>query len=255
VVPPGLTMGALNMAGYEAAAGQLLMLLNDDVVARTPGWDSCVRTCFAAFPDEILLVHVNDTVLQKALCTFPIVSRRFCELVGGICPREYRRYRIDDHIEDIFNLLGVLSERRTLYLEDVIFEHLNHVTNQQGLRQYFSEETTLALDARVFAEQSDCRKELALRLKSRLAPRASSRTQALWRSKLASVTDPFALRRPERLRVLTAAELRRPGGISPREPWFNGWRQRVGKCVHEKGYHGLAAAAGRKLLRGMGVLR
>src|SRR5579884_3604785 len=39
VVPRGQTMGALNSAGYEASSGDYLMLLNDDVVARTPGWD------------------------------------------------------------------------------------------------------------------------------------------------------------------------------------------------------------------------
>src|SRR5262249_27121123 len=210
IVPPGLSMGALNTAGYEASTGDLLMLLNDDVVARTPGWDICVRRCFAAFPDGILLVHVNDTVLQKALCAFPIVSRKFCELVGGICPREYKRYRIDDHIEDIFNLLGVLGERRSLYLEEVIFEHLNHVKTEQGLRQYFAEESTLAIDARFYDEQWPRRKELALRLRNHLAPRASAKKQASWRSRLASVADPFSLRRPERLRVITAADLAGP---------------------------------------------
>src|SRR5262249_32378275 len=130
VVPPGRSMGSLNTAGYEAAAGELLMLLNDDVVVRTSGWDTCVQSCFAAFPDGILLVHVNDRFFQKALGPFPFVWGKFCDLVGGICPGGYRRYRIDDHIEDIFNLLGVLGERRSLYLEDVIFEHLNHVTNE-----------------------------------------------------------------------------------------------------------------------------
>src|SRR5437870_6522897 len=50
LVPPGQTMGSLNMAGYEAARGRLLMLLNDDVLARTPGWDDSVRACFAAYP-------------------------------------------------------------------------------------------------------------------------------------------------------------------------------------------------------------
>src|SRR5262249_47778852 len=60
VVPSGQTMGALNMAGYDASRGRYLMLLNDDVIARTPGWDNAVRSCFAAYPDEILLVHVND---------------------------------------------------------------------------------------------------------------------------------------------------------------------------------------------------
>src|SRR5438067_1182051 len=41
-VNPGLTMGALCMAGYRATTGDFMMLLNDDVVLRTPGWDDQV---------------------------------------------------------------------------------------------------------------------------------------------------------------------------------------------------------------------
>src|SRR4051812_23389179 len=37
--PPHRTMGQLNRAGCAAARGEFLMLLNDDVVARTPAWD------------------------------------------------------------------------------------------------------------------------------------------------------------------------------------------------------------------------
>ncbi len=203
VVAPGLTMGALNQAGYEGASGRYLMLLNDDVVVRTPGWDRTIHTCFRNFPDDILLVHVNDTVFQKALCTFPIVSRRFCEFVGGICPADYRRYRIDDHIEDLFNLLGLLGERRSLYLPHVVFEHGNYVVNPAGVRQYFSEPTILASDARIFDAWLCWRKEQALRLKSCLAGGA---VRGWWRRRLAKVQDALALRVPERLRVVTVEE-------------------------------------------------
>src|ERR1022692_2783693 len=34
-VAPGLAMGSLNMAGYRAATGKYLMLLNDDIVLRS----------------------------------------------------------------------------------------------------------------------------------------------------------------------------------------------------------------------------
>jgi glycosyltransferase involved in cell wall biosynthesis len=255
IVPPGLTMGALNMAGYEASTGDVITLLNDDVVARTPGWDAAFRKCFAAFADGILLIHFNDTIFQKALCTFPVVSRRFCELAGGICPRDYRRYRIDDHIEDIFNLLGLLGERRSLYLEDVIFEHLNYVTNEHGVRQYFAEETTLAIDARLFDELADERKKLTLRLKNSLAQAASARQRASWQAKLAAVQNHFALRRPERLRVVMSAELARPSGISRHEPWMNGFRQRWARCVERWGYAGLARATARRILRSLTSLR
>lgn len=111
---PGRTMGALNVDGYEASRGEFVMLLNDDVVVRTRGWDRIALRWLRRFPDGVALVHVNDTLMRDHLCTFPLVSRRFCELAGGICPADYRRYRIDDHIEDVFNMLAVLGVRRSV---------------------------------------------------------------------------------------------------------------------------------------------
>jgi hypothetical protein len=249
VVPPGMTMGALNMAGYEAATGRYFMLLNDDVMARTAGWDTKIAACFAAFPDEMVLVHVNDTVFQTELCTFPVVSRKFCEFAGGICPREYQRYRIDDHVEDVFNLLGVLGERRILYLPEVVFEHFNHVTNEAGVRQYFSEPATLAVDAAVFDQRFGERKELALQLKSHIKGKCAPQNLARWRAKLALVTDPFSLRWPERLRVLTNEDLVTSAAILRADGWWHGMRRRLRKRIRESGYRGLALSGARRLLR------
>ena len=151
VVPPGRTMGAINRAGYEASAGDYVMLLNDDVIARTPGWDATALACFRRFPDPIVLVHVNDTLFRDRLCTFPLTTRAFCERAGGICPPEYIRYRIDDHIEDVFNLLAVLGRRRTVYLPDVVFQHYNLIERPEGDRVYASDPAVLALDAPRFA--------------------------------------------------------------------------------------------------------
>src|SRR5579859_1894550 len=41
-VKPGLTMGGLNMAGYRQSTGKYVLLLNDDIVLRTPDWDGQV---------------------------------------------------------------------------------------------------------------------------------------------------------------------------------------------------------------------
>jgi GT2 family glycosyltransferase len=201
IVPPGLTMGALNMAGYEASAGRYLMLLNDDVIARTSAWDERVRDCFRDFPDEVALVHVNDLLFRQSLCTFPLVTRTYCELAGGVCPPEYVRYRIDDHIGDVFNLLTLLDERRTVYLPDVVFEHLHYEENRSGERRYASDPAIMALDAPRFEALRSERKELALRLKEHIDERSRRAIAAQHRRNLDGVAEPFALRAPQRLRV------------------------------------------------------
>ena len=151
VVSPRKTMGDLNRAGYEASGGDYVMLLNDDVIARTRGWDETALACFRRFPDPIVLVHVNDTLFRDRLCTFPLTTRAFCERAGGICPAEYVRYRIDDHIEDVFNLLALLGRRRTVYLPDVVFRHCNTIERPEGDHVYASDPAVLALDAPRFA--------------------------------------------------------------------------------------------------------
>jgi hypothetical protein len=243
VVPPGLPMGALNTAGYEASAGDFLMLLNDDVVVRTPGWDDRFRACFRRVPDGIALLHPNDTLLRDHLCTFPVVSRTFCRLAGGICPREYLRYRIDDHIEDVFNLLAVLGERRVLYLPDVVFEHRNAVALPQGGRAYMSDPAVLALDAPRFEALFAERKELALRLREYLAGGASPVVRDSWRRRLEEVSDSFALRVPGRQRL----ELRgRVHLVRERAAALAGQAR---ACVRQKGYAGLVRALARRLVR------
>lgn len=201
LVPPRQTMGALNMAGYEASTGRYVMLLNDDVVARTPGWDERMLSCFQKWVDDIVLVHVNDLLFGADLCTFPVVTRRFGELAGGICPREYVRYRIDDHISDLFNLLAVLGERRTHYLPDVVFEHFNYQAGLAGDRHHHVDQAVLALDAQRFEDLFPERKELALKLKEHIDDVARSSVDKDRRQLLDSIRDPFSLRVPQRLRV------------------------------------------------------
>lgn len=250
VGPPGRTMGALNRAGYAASAGDYVMLLNDDVVARTPGWDATALKCFRRFPDPVALLHVNDTLFRDQLCTFPLTSRAFCEMAGGICPQEYIRYRIDDHIEDVFNLLAFLGERRTVYLPDVVFQHLNTVEGPEGDRVYASDPAILAADAPRFEALFPARKELALRLLDFIEGGSESDVTAARRRLLGAVADPFALRTNGRQSVVRAPLWRRLAG-APRDmaEGTANLLSRVRGCVRRKGVCGLAGAAARRLLR------
>jgi hypothetical protein len=228
VVEPGLTMGALNMAGYEAGAGDFFMLLNDDVIVRSPAWDRQVLSACGRFADGIVLVHVNDTLFGEGMCTFPVVSRTFCQLAGGICPGDYRRYRIDDHIENIFHLLGALDERRILYLPDVVFEHDKYTESTTGEKAYFLDPAVQALDGPRHDQLSGQRKQIAGRLKHHIELcrgrtwQNDGRLDAVIESSLPRIRE--IVRRP----VL----------------------QRIRACYQKKGFRGLARSASKILLGG-----
>lgn len=201
VVRAGLNMGELNMAGYKRSSGQFIMLLNDDVIVRTKDWDERVLAVFKSIPDEIVLVHVNDKIFQEKLCTFPFVSRTFCEQAGGICPTDYVRYRIDDHIYNVFNLLSVLGKTRIIYLPDVIFEHTNAITTASGQIEYKPDEAIHAVDTKRFDELLPDRKELAVQLAGFIDQYLSKENSSLRRQQLEPVTDSVALRTPEHMRI------------------------------------------------------
>ena len=236
--PPGRTMGELNRAGYAASHGQLVMLLNDDVVVRTHGWDRTVLACFKRFPDPVALVHVNDTLIRDYLCTFPILSRAYCELIGGICPADYERYRIDDHIEDVFNILASLGVRRTVYLPDVIFEHCNSVNHPTAGAVYESDPEILARDAPRFDAMLPMRKAMVLKVLELIGGHDLSECE----DKLDTITDSFALRTPGRQHIVRANWLKR----APREALA--MVTRMTSRYQRTGVRGLASAMIRRLL-------
>ncbi len=208
VGPPGRTMGALNNAGFAASTGRYVMLMNDDITVRTRGWDAIALRCFQRFPDPFMLLHVNDTLMRDHLCTFPLTSRAFYELCGEVCPPAYRRYRIDDHIEDVFNLMAVAGERRVVYLPDVVFEHDNSTLHPEAGAVYLSDPTILAADAPTFDALLPHRKELARRVLSVIGAEPNAAFEA--------VTDSFAIRTPGRQIVV-------------RTPWWRGATEAVGR--------------------------
>jgi glycosyltransferase involved in cell wall biosynthesis len=133
IKPAGEKMGRMNQMCYEASRGRFLMLMNDDVVFRTKGWDARVLDAFTLFPDDAALVYGNDLHRQKSLATLPIVSRAVCDVLGGICPRDYLNVYIDIHLFDVFKKLAKLGYHRTAYLNDVIFEHMHHEVGKSSM--------------------------------------------------------------------------------------------------------------------------
>jgi len=206
VVPPGISMGALNRSCFEASSGRYIMLINDDVVIRTHDWDTTILSLFRGYHDDILLVHVNDLLFRDKLCTFPILSRRAC-LEIGLCPDEYHRYRLDDHIFDTYCLLAHLGHKRIVYLSDVVFEHRNHTSGKADSGQqtfessdaktYVPNQEILNRDAAVYDARSAERKDNAVRLATLIDQTATEIRARNHRAALQGIADTRALRIPE----------------------------------------------------------
>jgi len=129
----GTTMGSMNRACYNASHGCYVMLINDDVVFRTQGWDARVRETATRYPDDIVLVYGNDLDQGDAVPTFPIVPRTVCNMLGEVCPSGYRHLHIESHLLDIFKQLARLGHKRICYLDDVIFEHMHYMVGKAAI--------------------------------------------------------------------------------------------------------------------------
>ncbi len=225
---PGRTMGQLNQAGFLASSGDYVMLLNDDVIVRTSGWDEKLLSVVSQYPDGIVLAHVNDTLMGEHLCTFPLVSRIYCQLAGGICPVDYHRYRIDDHIQEVFQLLALVGESRTVYLPEIEFEHTNAVEVEPGVREYHAEASILAVDVPIFERLFAQRKQLALRLLRHIEEHRLTERLRSYEERILNIDDPKTLQKPIPARYLPALA-------------------RLLRCYRRGGLRGVAEAALKRL--------
>ncbi len=123
---PRKTMGNIIKDCYEASRGRYIMLINDDVVFHTKNWDVELLEAFSQFPDEVALVYGKDLYYGKEMSTFPVLSRTACDLMDGICPGKYDNHCIDAHVFDTFKRLSGLGHNRTVYLPNVVFEHMHY---------------------------------------------------------------------------------------------------------------------------------
>jgi glycosyltransferase involved in cell wall biosynthesis len=133
LIGPRLTMGAYNYACLKYSVGNIIILANDDVIIHTPGWDVDVMKTIIFNNDKIFLAYPNDTIMVKG-CSFPILSRKTCNILIQPFPVEYKRLFIDIHLMDIFKRLAFLGENRIHYLENIVFEHLrNKLINENNI--------------------------------------------------------------------------------------------------------------------------
>ncbi len=125
IIGPKLSMGKRLSTCIAASSGDVLFFLNDDVVVRTQDWDRLINEEVSKFSDQIYLLYPNDLFKGKSYATFPIISRKLCEIIVDPFPAAYEGSFLDIHIMDIFKRLQGEGGTKIKYLEDIVFEHLH----------------------------------------------------------------------------------------------------------------------------------
>lgn len=163
IIGPRNTMGALNTACLNASRGDIVILVNDDMVIRTKGWDDIIRGVDAGIEDKIYLAYGNDLYKGEKLCSFPILSRRTCELLIDPFPENYKGAFIDYHLLDIFRRLQHAGYDRIRYLENVAFEHMHYRSGKAEMDATYKERNRFGDDG-VFLALRDYREHSARHL-------------------------------------------------------------------------------------------
>lgn len=83
----------------DIAAGDWLLVWNDDCIMLTPGWDVIIR----ALPPEVLVADVQSP--HSPLCCLPAVRRSAVEAIGTFSSDNPH---IDTFWQDVANSLGVM---------------------------------------------------------------------------------------------------------------------------------------------------
>jgi hypothetical protein len=105
---------------------EILMMGNDDQVYITEGWDCVIEEAAAKYKDDIYCMWVNDNYKKEKQCCFPIVSRKWVEILGYFTPGVFNFGYNDTWIFDLGKKLNRLQ-----YIDDVVVEH-RHFTKHSG---------------------------------------------------------------------------------------------------------------------------
>lgn len=171
IIGPRMSMGAYNSACLAKAEGDIAILINDDMVIRTDNWDELVRKLDDRFPDKIYLGYGNDLFKGRNLCSFPILSRRCCDILADPFPVVYLGAFIDYHLLDIFKRLQKIGHDRICYLEDLVFEHMHYRSGKGNLDSTYLERRRFG-DDNVFLRLRDTRSIAATALARAINPQA-----------------------------------------------------------------------------------
>lgn len=125
----------LNWAWKNYSKGDNILVVNDDVVFKTPNWDQITIANLSRYladkPDGIAYGWIEDGLKTRQgginYCCFPLITRKAAETVGFVMPPEFPGWGADIGLYRIYSSINRVCE-----ITGVVLEHVSH---HNGMRE------------------------------------------------------------------------------------------------------------------------
>jgi len=118
----------------KLATGEILGYMGDDIIFRTKGWDTLVKTAFDSYHDKIALVYGRDGYQDEKLATHGFISRKAYEILGYLVPPHFVSDYSDTWLFEIYQSLGRLH-----YISELYTEHMHPIAGKADWDQTHKE--------------------------------------------------------------------------------------------------------------------
>lgn len=118
-----LGLGKLWNMLVDETSEEIISMIGDDMVFKTPGWDTKILEEFKNMPEDcIKAVHCNDDCHGAKLAVNLFCHRQYVRVVGQFMREEFKINWVDQWLHQCFNAFGRLS-----YRGDIMIEHRHWV--------------------------------------------------------------------------------------------------------------------------------
>lgn len=107
---------------------EVISMIGDDMVFKTPNWDEEVIKEFQDIPeDKIKAIHCNDDCHKAKLAVNLFCHRKYAEVMGRFMREEFKINWVDQWLHQVFSAFGRLK-----YRDDIMIEHRHWVLGKSN---------------------------------------------------------------------------------------------------------------------------
>ena len=118
-----LGLGKLWNILADATSEDIISMIGDDMVFKTPDWDETLLSEFKKMPsDKIQAIHCNDGFHGPRLAVNMFVHRQYVNVMGRFMREEFKINWVDTWLHQVFSAFNRLK-----YLGDIMIEHRHWV--------------------------------------------------------------------------------------------------------------------------------